>query len=142
MASSILLLPSYLLSQENVRELIKIEEMDPISTDDGHCLSGGTEDSKDLYTFCGNNYMAYESEMCSTLIESQTQFIAHRNPHTTEKPYTCDDCNKQFSQKANLRQHKVIHTGEKAFECAECSKRFSQSSTLKIHQVIHTQAKK
>ena len=44
MASNSFLLPSYLLSQENIREIIKIEEMDSISSDDGHCLIGTSED--------------------------------------------------------------------------------------------------
>ena len=33
------LVSSYLVSQQNVREIIKIEEMDHISDDDCHCLS-------------------------------------------------------------------------------------------------------
>ena len=43
MESNSILLSSYLLSQENVRELIKIEEMDSISDDGGCCSSGVTE---------------------------------------------------------------------------------------------------
>ena len=36
-------LSSYLLSQEHVRELIKIEEMDSTSGDGGCCVSGITD---------------------------------------------------------------------------------------------------
>ena len=56
MASSNVLVSSYLVSQENIREVIKIEEMLPISGD-GQCFSGATEDSKDVYTFYGEEYI-------------------------------------------------------------------------------------
>ena len=46
-SNNILLLSSYLTSQENVREVIKIEEMSPISGDNP-CFSGATEDTKDV----------------------------------------------------------------------------------------------
>ena len=45
------------MSQENVREIIKIEEMDSLNSDDGYCMSGITEDSKDVYTFQRDGYM-------------------------------------------------------------------------------------
>ena len=61
MESNSIALSSYLLSQENVRELIKIEEMDPTSGDGGCCSRGTTEDSKDVYNFCKEEYMAHES---------------------------------------------------------------------------------
>ena len=65
MESNSFLLSSYLLSQENVRELIKIEEMDSIS-DDGGCRSIFTEDSKNVYNFCEEEYTSCESEISNT----------------------------------------------------------------------------
>ena len=117
MESNSIPLSSYLHSQENIREHIKIEEMDPTSDDDGCCSSVGAEDSKDIYTFCGEQYMAEESEIRST------QF-----PSKREKPYKCDG---QFTMKKHLRQHEVIHTGEICFKCDECGKQFSRNFELK-----------
>ena len=47
---------SCLVSQQNVREIIKIEEMDPVSSDGNHCLSDATGDVRDK---------SYELDICS-----------------------------------------------------------------------------
>ena len=78
-------LSSYLLSQENIRELIKIEEMDPTSGDSGCCSSGANVNSKDVYTFCKEEYMADESEISSTQFPSKTHLMSYERPYQTEK---------------------------------------------------------
>ena len=128
---------SYLASQENVREIIKIEEMLPTSDND-QSFYGDTEDSKDVYTSCGEDYITYESEICSTQFPSKTHPMLHERLQKTEKPYKCDQCDKQFAMKAILKQHQVIHKKEKPFKCDQCGKQFSQSSYLKQHKFIHT----
>ena len=127
---------SYLLSQENDRELIKIEEMDPTSVDVGCCSSDSTEDSKDVYTFCREEYMGDESEISSTQFPSETQLMFYERPHHTEKPCKCNNCDRQFTMKKYLRQHQTMHTGEKSNKCD--IKQFSQSGDLKRHKVIRT----
>ena len=90
MASNNNMVSSYLFSQENFREIIKIEEMDAISGADVQCSSTATEDSKDVYTFNSEECMSYKSEICNKSIPSKTLFIPHERPHQTEKPYQCD----------------------------------------------------
>ena len=128
------MLSSYLFSQENVREVIKIEEMDSTSGDGGCCSSSVADDSKEIYNFYGKEYKARNSEISSTLCPSKT----HERPHETEKPYKCDTCGQQFTLKIYLKQHQTVHTGEKVFTCDECGKQFSRIGNLKRHQLIHT----
>ena len=135
-ASNSLLLPSYL----NVREIIKIEEMNPIS-DDGRCLNDTTKDLKDVYSFCRVMDLGHEIsfwwKLCTscTRIRPKSHLMAHKNPHTTEMPYKCDECDKPFSQKANFRQRQVIHTWKEAFKYVEYSKQFTHSGRLKQHKL-------
>ena len=55
-----------------------------------------------------------------------------------ERPYSCELCNKVFSQKRNLITHRRIHTGERPYKCHACNKAFSQQSNLIKHQRVHT----
>ncbi|CAF95338.1 unnamed protein product [Tetraodon nigroviridis] len=60
------------------------------------------------------------------------------NPHTVNRPFKCDTCEKEFSRKSNFRKHQRTHKGEKPYHCSFCSKQYSQRSSLNLHLRIHT----
>ncbi|KAL7375342.1 hypothetical protein ABVT39_015895, partial [Epinephelus coioides] len=55
-----------------------------------------------------------------------------------EKPFTCSDGGKRFSQSGHLKTHMRTHTGEKPWSCTECGKRFLLKGTLVNHMRTHT----
>lgn len=53
-----------------------------------------------------------------------------------ERPYSCKDCEKQFTQLNALQRHQRIHTGEKPYMCGLCCRTFTDKSTLRRHTMV------
>ncbi len=64
--------------------------------------------------------------------------ILKNSYNSSEKPFCCFECGKQFNQNSNLKTHMRIHTGEKPFGCSVCGKRFGQKVHLQNHLKCHT----
>lgn len=55
-----------------------------------------------------------------------------------EKPYKCDECDKEFSRKDHLKKHQGIHNRDRPFKCDKCEKSFVRPDHLKEHIYVHT----
>ena len=60
---------------------------------------------------------------------------------TVHRPFSCDVCERRFSQKCNLITHQRLHTGERPYPCPSCDKRFTQKGNLDAHLKTHTKEK-
>lgn len=85
----------------------------------------------------------YECENCQQIFDEIPQFRAHMRAHTSsQKIWTCKECNKRYSSKNLLDEHVNMHTGERPYKCPHCAKDFASKYTLTAHMKIHYDRKR
>ncbi|XP_047989459.1 protein suppressor of hairy wing-like [Leguminivora glycinivorella] len=63
----------------------------------------------------------------------------HKRVHNGDRPYKCEECDREFRQWSDLKYHKVsLHSNQKHFKCEFCSKEFARKYSLSVHRRIHT----
>lgn len=75
--------------------------------------------------------------ICNKVISSHTE-RQHMKTHSSERPYKCNVCKKEFSYAYNLKRHMMAHNNDRPHMCNICGKRFIQYGTFEAHYRIHT----
>lgn len=79
------------------------------------------------------SHRPYSCEVCEKRFSQKCNLITHMRLHTGERPYPCSYCDKRFTQKGNLDAHLKTHTKEKPYPCPHCDKRFAFKSSMLSH---------
>ncbi|XP_044903521.1 zinc finger protein 75A-like isoform X3 [Felis catus] len=80
----------------------------------------------------------FTCQECRKNFRLTSDLTKHKKIHTEVKPYKCQHCGKSFRGKSDLNKHVTIHQGIKPYKCSWCGKSFSQNSNLRTHQRTHT----
>ena len=115
--SNPIILSTYLALKQNVREVIKIEEVYVDESDNGKSNVSTKYKTRDFWF--GVEEKPYICTTSGKQFPLDCQLECHKGIHQGEK---------QFSQSINLMPQKT-HTEEKPFKCGECNKQFSKGST-------------
>jgi KRAB domain-containing zinc finger protein len=80
----------------------------------------------------------YTCDVCNKAFSQQSYLVQHKLIHSSERHYTCDVCNMAFNQHSSLTLHKRTHNGDCPYTCDVCNKAFSLHSNLIRHQLVHS----
>ena len=64
--------------------------------------------------------------------------MKHQCIHSGDHPYSCEVCNKGFSNQSIVIRHKRLHSDELPYVCHVCNKAFSDKNSLKKRLQIHS----
>ncbi|XP_035221988.1 zinc finger protein 37 homolog [Stegodyphus dumicola] len=95
-------------------------------------------DSSSLTTHSWVHTKPYSCTDCQAQFSTKGNLIVHMRKHTGEKPYCCSKCSSRFSTKGNLKRHLKTHSGEKPWQCNRCGGRFTEKKSLNVHMRRHT----
>lgn len=84
----------------------------------------------------------YTCQVCQKSYTNIDKLNKHQQIHSTVSPFKCEHCKKSFSSKFKLVRHMLIHSDRKPFSCTVCERTFHRKDHLKNHIKVHSPTKK
>uniref|UniRef100_A0A6P7F4L7 Zinc finger protein 208-like n=1 Tax=Diabrotica virgifera virgifera TaxID=50390 RepID=A0A6P7F4L7_DIAVI len=79
----------------------------------------------------------FKCNICTKKLKNKRDALEHKNLHTGDKPFKCDQCDRSFPLSSSLRVHKKEKHSktlkEKVRKCVVCSKEYKSHSGLLLH---------
>ena len=103
-------------------------------------LSSHKNDSEKVQPEGKTNKLA-KWNLCEKVLSSQNKLTRHLTfVHEKRKDFSCDICDRKFSQTSHLNNHKLrLHQDEhhiKLLECSTCKKTFKLKKYYKLHECV------
>ncbi|KAL4707887.1 hypothetical protein ACJJTC_010322 [Scirpophaga incertulas] len=80
----------------------------------------------------------YSCNICDKRFKFKSGLVIHKAVHDPTPRKTCEICGKTFHVLAQYRRHYVYHANERKYACDTCGKRFNTLDILRVHNRIHT----
>ena len=99
---------------------------------------------------CGNSFSqgdvwhqadhVYSCDHCDKQFSQKKALNLHLKTHSSGQNQ-CSLCGKMFTRTSNLQRHMRIHSGDRPYSCEHCDKAFRSRSNLQQHLVTHSTVK-
>lgn len=77
----------------------------------------------------------YQCKECGYVAVFPSKLEIHMLKHTGAKPFPCNYCFQQFTQKCYLQNHMKIHVKEFLFSCSVCLRDFDEKNKMMEHKI-------
>ncbi|XP_028840183.1 putative transcription factor Ovo-like 1 [Denticeps clupeoides] len=75
----------------------------------------------------------FTCDLCQKVYSNQRMLRRHLKCHNETKRYSCEYCGKGFNDTFDLKRHVRTHTGVRPYKCNNCEKAFTQRCSLESH---------
>lgn len=76
------------------------------------------------WTHMSRTHKPFKCTQCKSAFYLKHEWEAHVRSHNGVRPFTCNECGKQFIRKKHCMRHMAEHKeGNRSYECNECGKK-------------------
>ena len=95
-----------------------------------------------VFPFLINMDRLFTCELCNRSFTQSSTLEQHKQSHEEKRPYKCIYCDKSFQSYSQLSKHVgVSESDPKAHKCSFCCLSFAEATCLAVHVMTHTDDK-